>query len=123
MIDTIKNRKSVRKYTTQRISDEDLHTILEAAMSGPTACNARPWSFIVVRDEEMLNKMADGNGRAATPLRKANVGILICGDLERAIPQAPEYWVVDGSIAVQNMILAAESLGIGCVWIGTWPQH
>ena len=123
MIEVIKNRKSVRKYTEQRISDEDLHTILEAAMSGPTACNARPWSFIVVRDEEMLNKMADGNGRAATPLRKANVGVLICGDLERAIPQAPEYWVVDGSIAVQNMILAAESLNIGSVWIGTWPQN
>lgn len=122
MIKTILERKSVRKYTDQNITDEQLHTILEAAMSGPSACNARPWSFIVVRDKEMLEKMADGNGRAATPLRNANVGILICGDLERAIPQAPEYWVVDGSIAVQNMCLAAHALNIGSVWIGTWPQ-
>ena len=82
MIKTILERKSVRKYTDQNITDEQLHTILEAAMSGPSACNARPWSFIVVRDKEMLEKMADGNGRAATPLRNANVGILICGDLE-----------------------------------------
>ena len=122
MIEVIKKRKSVRKYTTQKISDEDLHVILEAGMSGPTAVNARPWSFIVVRDKDMLNKMADGNGKAANPLRDANVGVLICGDLERAFKPAPDYWVVDGSIAVQNMILAAESLGIGSVWIGTWPQ-
>ena len=44
------------------------------------------------------------------------------GDLERAFPRAPEYWVVDGSIACQNMILAAKALGIGSVWLGTWPQ-
>lgn len=122
-IQTIKKRISVRKYTEQRISDADIRTILEAGMSGPTAVNARPWSFIVVRDREMLNRMADTNGRAAEPLRGAAMGVLICGDLERAFPRAPEYWVVDCSIAAQNMILAAEELGIGSVWLGTWPQE
>lgn len=121
MIECIKSRKSVRKFTDQRISDEDLHTILEAAMSGPTACNARPWSFIVVRDKEMLEKMADANGKYSGLLKKANVGILICGDLERAVQSAPDFWVIDGSIAIQNMILAAHSLNIGSCWIGTWP--
>ena len=125
-MDAIKNmleRISVRQYTDQPISDEDLHAILTAGMSGPSAVNARPWSFIVVRDKAMLNKMADGNGRAAEPLRGADVGILVCGDLERAFARAPEYWVVDGSIACQNMILAANALGIGSVWLGTWPQE
>lgn len=122
-IQAIKTRISTRRYTDHPITDEALHTILEAGMSGPSAVNARPWSFIVVRDPDTLNKMADANGRAAEPLRGANVGILICGDLERAFKPAPDYWVVDGSIAAQNMILAAHALGIGSVWLGTWPQE
>lgn len=123
MIETIKNRKSVRKYTQEKISQEDIHTILEAAMSGPTACNVRPWSFIVVEDKETLCKMADGNGSVAQLLKEAPLGILVCGDLERAIPKAPDYWVIDASIATQNMVLAAEALGLGSCWIGTWPQE
>ena len=122
-IQTILTRLSVRQFTDQPISDEDLHAILEAGMAGPTAVNARPWSFIVVRDRAMLNKMADGNGRAAEPLRGAALGVLVCGDMERAFKPAPDYWVVDGSIACQNMILAAHALGVGSVWLGTWPQE
>lgn len=122
-IHAIKTRISTRQYSDQPITDEALHTILEAGMSGPSAVNARPWSFIVVRDPEMLNKMADCNGRAAEPLRSAQIGILVCGDMERAFKPAPDYWVVDGSIAAQNMILAAHAMGIGSVWLGTWPQE
>ncbi|MBQ7850690.1 MAG: nitroreductase family protein [Clostridia bacterium] len=122
-IEALLTRISVRQYSDKSISAEDLHTILEAGMSGPTAVNARPWSFIVVRDKAMLNRMADGNGRAAEPLRGADAGVLICGDLSRAFASAPDYWVVDGAIAAQNMILAAHALGIGSVWLGTWPQE
>lgn len=121
-IQAIMTRVSTRQYSDQDISDQDLQTILEAGMSGPSCVNARDWSFIVVRDSETLNKMADANGRPAEPLRSAKLGILICGDLERAFHGAPDYWVVDGSIAAQNMILAATALGIGSVWLGTWPQ-
>lgn len=123
VIHAIKTRISTRQFSSQPISDDALHTILEAGMSGPSAVNARPWSFIVVRNADMLNKMADVNGRAAEPLRGAALGILICGDLERAFKPAPDYWVVDGSIAAQNMILAAHAIGIGSVWLGTWPQE
>ncbi len=121
-IDAILNRRSIRKYKSTPISDEDLHTILQAGMSGPTCVNARDWSFLVVRDKETLAKMADANGRPAEPLRNCSVGILILGDLDRAFRFAKDYWVIDGAIAGQNMILAAESLGIGSVWLGTWPQ-
>lgn len=121
-IQAITSRISVRKYSKREISDETLRTILEAGMSGPSCVNARDWSFVVVRDPEMLNRMADANGRPAEPLRGAKLAILVCGDLERAFRGAPDYWVVDGSIAAQNMILAAHSLGIGSVWLGTWPQ-
>lgn len=121
-LETIFSRTSIRHFTDQEISDADVHTILRAGMSGPSCVNARDWSFLVVRDPEMLNKMADANGRPAEPLRHAKLGILVCGDLERAFSGAPDYWVVDGAIAAQNMILAAKSLGIGSVWLGTWPQ-
>ena len=121
-LETIFTRKSVRSYTDSPISDADMHTILEAGMSGPSCVNARDWSFIVVRDRETLNKMAGANGRPATPLRTAAAAVLICGDLSRAFPPAQEYWVIDGAIAAQNMTLAAWELGIGSVWLGTWPQ-
>ncbi|MGN0158312.1 MAG: nitroreductase family protein [Brotaphodocola sp.] len=121
-LESIMNRRSVRKFSNQDICDADIHTILEAGMSGPSCVNARDWSFIVVKNPDTLNKMADANGSPAAPLRGARLGILICGDLSRAFPPAKDYWVVDGSIAAQNMILAAQSLGIGSVWLGTWPQ-
>ena len=125
-METLKNireRISVRQFSDREIPDDVVHAILEAGMSGPTAVNARPWSFIVVRNPETLNAMADGNGRAANPLRGAKLGILVCGDLTRAIERAPEYWVIDAAIATQNMILAANDMGVGSVWIGTWPQQ
>ncbi len=121
-INAILTRRSIRKYTGEHISNEDLHTILAAAISGPTCKNCRDWQFLVVRDRDMLNKMADANGAPAEPLRGADVGILILGDLDRAHPRAKEYWVIDGAIAGQNICIAAQGLGIGCVWLGTWPQ-
>ncbi len=118
----IMTRRSVRNYTDQPVSDEAMETILRAAMTGPSCTNARDWSFIVTRDPEVLAKMADANGRPADPLRRAKMGVLVLGDLERAFRPAPDYWIIDGSIAAQNMILAAHALGIGSVWLGTYPQ-
>ena len=121
-LEAIMNRKSIRKYTDRPISQEDIMTILKAGMAGPSCVNARDWYFVVTQDSDKLNQMADANGRPAEPLRKAKLGILVCGDLNRAFPRAKDYWVIDASIACQNMILAAEELGIGSVWLGTWPQ-
>lgn len=116
-------RKSIRYYSDRPIREEDIRTILKAGMSGPTAVNARDWAFLAVTEEKTLARMADINGPAADPLRRAKLGILICGDLERAYAKAPDYWIIDCSIAGQNMILAAQELGIGSVWLGTWPQQ
>ena len=61
---------------------------------------------------------------AARPSRcgGAAAAILVCGDLQRAFPPAQDYWVIDGAIAAQNICLAAQELGLGAVWLGTWPQ-
>lgn len=120
-LQNIFDRVSVRQFSDREITDAEVRTILTAGMSGPTAVNARPWSFIAVRDPELLGKMADASGGPAEPLRHAKLGILVCGDLERAFPKAPDFWIVDATIAAQNMVLAANDLGIGSVWLGTWP--
>lgn len=121
-IQAIMSRRSVRSFTDMPIPEEALQTILAAGMAGPVCVNARDWSFLVVRDKETLGKMADANGRPADPLRGAALGILVLGDLSRAFPPAKDYWIIDGAIAAQNMILAAHDLGIGSVWLGTYPQ-
>ncbi len=90
-IDNILSRTSIRKYTDRPVSEEDVRTILKAGMSGPTCVNSRDWSFIVVRDRETLNRMADANGRPAQLLKEAPLAILICGDLERAFARAQDY--------------------------------
>lgn len=121
-LEAILSRRSVREFKADKLSEREIKNILQAGMSGPSCVNSRDWSFIVVDDKEQLNKMADANGRPAEPLRKAALGIMVCGDMQRAFEKAPEYWVIDCSIACQNMILAAEDMGIGSVWLGTYPQ-
>lgn len=118
----ITNRRSVRQFIDKPIEEETLHRILDAAMSGPCCVNARDWAFIVVTDREKLCAMAEANGAPAAPLKQAAAAILICGDLKKAFPPAPDYWVIDGAIAGQNICLAAYGLGVGSVWLGTWPQ-
>ena len=121
-VENILTRRSVRRYADRPVSDEDLRTILTAGMTGPSCVNARDWHFLVTRDRELLIKMAEANGRPAEPLKTAALGILVMGDLERAFQRAPDYWIIDASIAAENMILAAHALGIGSVWLGCWPQ-
>ena len=121
-LENIMTRRSVRRFLDRPISDEAVETILRAGMAGPSCVNARDWSFLVTRDPAVMERMADANGRPADPLKGAKLGILVLGDLERAFKPAPDYWVIDGAIAAQNMILAAHALGIGSVWLGTWPQ-
>ncbi len=121
-IENILNRRSIRKYKDTKIDAETMHTLLTCAMAGPSCVNARDWSFLVVDDKELLQKLADCNGRPANMLPDAVAAIVVCGDLSRAFPKAKDYWIIDGSIAAQNVILAANDLGIGSVWLGTYPQ-
>ena len=121
-LDAILTRTSVRRFSEQPAAEETIRTVLRAGMSGPSCADTRDWSFLVVTDREKLAAMAEANGPYAAPLKQAAFGILICGDLTRAFPPAKDYWVVDGAIAGQNMVLAAKELGLGSVWLGTWPQ-
>lgn len=113
-------RRSIRKFTSEAVSDEHIEELLHAAMSGPSACNRQPWSFYVVTNKEVLEKLKDVTrfGKIDAPL-----AIVVCGALSRALPmQLAEYWIQDCSAATENILLRATDLGLGTVWCGVHPQ-
>ena len=118
--DVLQSRRSIRKYTEEPVSKEDIDLLMHAAMSGPSACNKTPWEFYVVTDEAVLEKL-----RNASRYSKiyAPLAIVVCGSLSRALPsQLAPYWIQDCSAATENILLAATDLGLGTVWCGIHPQ-
>ena len=120
-IETILKRRSIRKFKDQAIDQETIRQILTCGMSGPSAVNARDWSFIVVNEKEKLEDWSKICGRAENIVKGSALTILVCGDKDRMFKKEPDFWVINSSIACQNMILAAEDLGLGSVWLGVWP--
>ena len=112
-IENILSRKSVREFSDKEISEQDLKTILTAGMSGPSAVNMRPFEFIVTQKPEVLEKISEANGPYSGPLKNAKLGILVCGDTDKGYLGKEGYWAIDCAIAAQNLILAANALGIG----------
>jgi len=118
--DVLLRRRSIRKFTDEAVSDGDIAALLHAAMSGPSACNRRPWAFYVVTDEAVLAQL-----RAATHFSrfKSKLVIVVCGNLARTLPGAlGDYWIQDCSAATENILLRATDLGLGAVWCGVHPQ-
>ncbi|MDI6642646.1 MAG: nitroreductase family protein [Candidatus Hodarchaeaceae archaeon] len=114
VLEAIRTRRSVRKYEKRSVPEEFVRKILEAGRWAPSASNAQPWSFIVLRDEGVRKEVA----RAATYgrfLAEAPLGIAVVVD-----PAASTHPVEDGAIATQNMLLAAHALGLGTCWIGSY---
>lgn len=118
--EVLQRRRSIRKYTEEPVSKEDIDLLMHAAMSGPSACNKTPWEFYVITDEAVLEKL-----RNASRYSKiyAPLAIVVCGSLSRALPsQLAPYWIQDCSAATENILLAATDLGLGTVWCGIHPQ-
>ena len=113
-------RRSIRKYTADPVSLEHEEKLLRAAMQAPSAGNEQPWEFIVVRDPETLKKMTEGHPYS-TPLLGAPLGILDCGDVNKQKFNPYAYWVQDCTAAIQNLLLEAQHLGLGAVWMGLHP--
>ena len=117
--EAIYNRRSVRKFTNEKVSEEELHKLIAAGMMAPSAGNRQPWHFITVTDPKRLSQVGQVNPNAGMASR-APAGILVCGDTE--LEMHPGYWVQDCSAAVQNILLAAHDAGLGAVWTGIWPK-
>ena len=119
-IDNLFARRSIRKYTSEPVTDEQVQTLLEAAMAAPSAANSRPWHFVVVRDQQMLEALAAPHPYASM-LPSASVCIVPCGVPATDPPRLGGYWVQDLSAATENILLAATGLGLGAVWCGLHP--
>lgn len=122
VMQNILSRKSVRAYTDQPVSCAQIDTLLRAAMAAPTGRDMRPWKFIVIDDKEMLKTLAEQLPYAKM-LPEAQAAVLVCGDLsvtdDKGNPSG--NWMFDCSAATENLLLAAESMGLGAVWTAVYP--
>jgi nitroreductase len=122
-IKTIMTRTSVRKYTNEAVSKADIETMLRAGMAAPSAVNKQPWHFVVVTDREQLNTLAAAN-RGTGMAARAPLAIVVCGDMQKTLSGIGQgFWVQDCSAATENILLAANALGLGGVWTGLYPNE
>jgi len=118
---TIYERKSVRSFTGEPVSREMLTELVKAGMAAPTARNRQPWQFVVISEKPAMLSLAEKLPYAKM-LASTGAAIVVCGDLEIARAGDTEgMWMLDCSAATQNILLAAESMGLGAVWTAAFP--
>lgn len=113
------HRTSIRKYQDKPIEEEKLELLLKAAMAAPSAKNQQPWEFYMVTDRQKIAELSTTSPYAAFT-KNAAAMIVPCYKKNCAVP---EYATIDMSIATENILLAADSLGLGACWIGICPQE
>lgn len=112
----IKERRSIREYTDQAVTDEQIRQLLEAAMAAPSASNIQPWEFVVVRDPDLKRQLAQTHTWSYMAAGAAVV-FVVCGN-----EGASHHWVEDASAATENLLLAVTALGLGAVWVAIYPS-
>ena len=105
-------RRSIRRYTGEKVSDEIVDEILKIALLAPSSWGRHPVEFVVVRDKEMIKKIARCKRMGAGPLPTADVAIVVMVDKSNC-----ELWIEDAAVASTYILLAAEQFGIGACWI------
>jgi nitroreductase len=121
-LNVIYTRRSVRSFTGDAVSREDLMKILRAGMSAPSAVNVQPWAFVAVTSCETLDELCDRLPYAKM-LDRAGAAIVVCGVPGKDAVYSGKYWVMDCSAATENILLAAHALGLGAVWTAVHPDE
>lgn len=120
---SILTRVSVRNYTEEMVTDDEVTAILHAAMSAPSGVNRQPWEFIVVDDRGLLTELSEVLPYAKMTAH-APVAIVVCGNQKRFLPGVDDnLWEQDCSAATENILLAAHALGLGAVWTCLYPHE
>ena len=117
-MNAIYKRRSIRKFTSEPVSEKTLKEIIKAGMNAPSAGNERPWYFIVINERKLLDEIPKIHPYSSM-LREAPVAVAVCGDLD--LEKNEGYWVQDCSAATQNMLLEIADKGLGGVWLGVHP--
>ena len=118
VLQAIFTRRSIRKFTGEPISNENMETLLRAGFSAPSAHNMQPWHFVVLKNPATLEYIAEAPPYAKM-LPQAGCCIIVCGDEE--VQKTKGLMVQDCSAAIQNILLAAHGIGLGAVWCGLYP--
>ncbi len=113
----IYHRVSIRKYTDEPVKEEDILQILKAAMQAPSTANQQPWEFYVVTDKAVIRALSETSRNAACA---AGAPVVIV-TAYRTDVRLPEWVQIDLSIAMENMWLQTDALGLGGVWLGIAP--
>jgi nitroreductase len=121
VLDVIRKRRTVRAFTDEEVTDEQVESILEMAMYAPTYMNRKPWHFVVIRDKDLQEKLGETLG-VRPYIQQASAVIAVYGD-----PEISSTWNLDGCAAIENMLIAATALGLGSAWAGSpgnrgWPE-
>jgi len=112
MIEFLRKRRSVRKFTKQKISDNDITVLKESLLRSPSSRNKRPWEFIFVDAEELIGQLSESKQHGSQFLNNAPLAVVICGD-----ETITDVWVEDCSIAATILQLTVENLSLGSCWI------
>jgi len=125
-LEIITKRRSIRNYKKQDLSPEIVEKLLEAARWAPSAGNVQPWAFVVASTEKTKQDLSVA-AYGQKDVEAASVVIVVCADEKRALESYGErsktlYCLQDTAAAVQNILLTAQSLGLGSCWIGAFKE-
>lgn len=118
LLNAIEKRRSIRKFLDVPVTEEQLRELLKAAMLAPSAKNGRPWHFVVVRNGDTLRELRE-NHPYAMSLQTAPACICVCGEID---PAMPDYYTQDCAACTENILLQAQSMGLGTCWMGVAPR-
>ena len=118
--EAVRTRRSVRRYTGKPLTDGQVRHLMEAAMATPSACDCRPWEFVVVRDREQLARIA-ACGKYTGMAAQAGAVIVICA-LPGRQEICPGFFPQDCGAAIENILLQSLELGYGSCWCGIYPN-
>ncbi len=114
-------RRSVRQFEKgKKLAKSDIEDLLKIAMYAPSGCNRQPWEFVVVEDDETKDKIMQIHSHASF-LKDASAAIVVCGDTNQQLDE--NFWVVDTSAAVENLLLAIHGKGLGACWCAIYPYE
>ena len=127
VFEAIKERRSIRAFTDEKVSDGDVTRLIEAARLAPSAGNIQPWEFVVVKTVETKRKLSDA-ALNQTFIEKAPVVIVVCADLNRSSRGygsrgENRYSIQDTAAATENILLAAQQLGLATCWVGAFHEN
>ena len=126
VLDCIKNRRSIRRFKSTPVTEEQTKAMLEAAMLCPSACNTRAWRFIAITNRDMLNKLADIHPWAkmlySAPLCIVVVALPKLQDnVQDGLPLG--FYPQDCGAVTQAILLQASAMGLGSCWCGVYPKE